>query len=115
MTRKFHFLFLGAALLATPALAQNNGRGAPTADSAASQVGQAPPAALDEHGKHVEPSQKLWNNPRTVAEQPGTQPPTNDKPANAAKSAQQSLTGDHAYQPEHYKGAEHSTQNQPHN
>ncbi|GBR31343.1 hypothetical protein AA0473_2512 [Acetobacter orleanensis NRIC 0473] len=52
-------------------------QGVPTANSAASQVGKVPPAALDKSGKRVEPSQKLWNNPRTEAEQPGTQPPSN--------------------------------------
>ena len=47
----------------------------PTADSAASQVGKNPPSATSPSGKREEPSDKLWNNPRTVSEQPGTQPP----------------------------------------
>lgn len=70
---------MGAALIVAPglALAQEQGATAPTADSAAAQVGQSPKAALDENGKRIEPSKKLWNNPRTEAEQPGTQPPAN--------------------------------------
>ncbi|MBE7728472.1 hypothetical protein F1542_01600 [Komagataeibacter sp. FXV3] len=52
---------------------------APTAGSAASEVGKNPPSATSRNGQRVEPSDKLWNNPRTVQEQPGTQPPTNDE------------------------------------
>lgn len=83
MPSKLQSMTLAAALLVAPALAMAQAtentptQGVPTADSAASQVGKAPPAALDENGKRVEPSQKLWNNPRTEAEQPGTQPPSN--------------------------------------
>ncbi|WP_338332267.1 hypothetical protein [Acetobacter sp. LMG 32666] len=100
MTARFYTLLLGATLLATPAFAQENSTppSAPTAGSAAAQVGQTPPAALDENGKWVEPSQKLWNNPRTEAEQPGTQPPSNDQPANSAENAAQPASGAHAGQ-----------------
>lgn len=107
MTARFYTLLLGATLLATPAFAQEAST-APTAGSAAAQVGQTPPAALDENGKRVEPSQKLWNNPRTEAEQPGTQPPANDRPANTAETTGQSLTGPHAYQPGKHKSGKHT-------
>ncbi|RFP05842.1 hypothetical protein BGC31_14720 [Komagataeibacter xylinus] len=52
---------------------------APTANSAASEVGRNPPSATSRSGQRVEPSDKLWNNPRTVQEQPGTQPPANNE------------------------------------
>ncbi len=103
MTGKVYSLLLGATLVATPALAQDNTATSPTANSAASQVGQPPPAALDSNGKQVEPSQKLWNNPRTEAEQPGTQPPPNDRPVTSAETA----TGAHAYQSDKHKGTKH--------
>ncbi|MCP1242203.1 hypothetical protein GOB86_06715 [Acetobacter lambici] len=110
MTARFYTLLLGATLLATPAFAQDSSTPptAPTAGSAAAQVGQTPPAALDENGKRVEPSQKLWNNPRTEAEQPGTQPPPNDRPANSAESTQQSASGQHAEQTGKHKHGKHA-------
>ncbi|MFT8418194.1 MAG: hypothetical protein ABF636_05085 [Acetobacter sp.] len=110
MTGRFFALLLGATMLATPAFAQESGTApaAPTAGSAAAQVGQTPPAALDENGKRVEPSQKLWNNPRTQAEQPGTQPPANDRPANTADTIKPSLTGPQAVQPGKHKASKHT-------
>lgn len=102
MTGRFYSLLLGASLLATPALAQNTSTQNPTADSAASQVGKTSHSTLDENGKQVEPSHKLKANPLTEAEQPGTQPPPNDKPA---KTTKQPLAGPYHYQPEKYKGA----------
>ncbi len=120
MTGRFYSLLLGATLLATPAFAQDVPT-APTAGSAAAQVGQVPPAAQDENGRRVEPSQKLWNNPRTEAEQPGTQPPANDRPANSAETTQSPLSGSHAGSPEKHKSGKHAhhktapTQAQPQN
>ncbi|WP_185332869.1 hypothetical protein [Acetobacter pasteurianus] len=75
-------MLLGASLSVMPALAmaQDNNNGAPpTAEGAASMQGQPPSkAAVGPNGEHVDPSKKLWSNPRTVDEQPGTQPPSND-------------------------------------
>lgn len=74
-------LTLGVALslYSQASFAQATGRSdvAPTAESAAQQVGKSPASAKTNHGKRIEPSQKLWNNPRTVAEQPGSVPPAN--------------------------------------
>ncbi|MBO1324980.1 hypothetical protein K2X14_07475 [Acetobacter sp. TBRC 12305] len=105
MSFKFHSLLLGTALVATPALAlaQAGSNTAPTANSAASQVGKSPPAAQDKSGKRVEPSDKLWNNPRTVDEQPGTQPPPNNKPADSSETTKAPLAPSHTTQPGKYK------------
>lgn len=83
MSSKLYSMTLAVSMLMAPTLAlaqttqSDSVPGAPTANSAASQVGKVPPAAKDENGNRVEPSHKLWNNPRTEAEQPGTQPPSN--------------------------------------
>nr|WP_298797930.1 hypothetical protein [uncultured Acetobacter sp.] len=83
MPSKLYSMTLAVSMLVAPtiALAQATesipAPGAPTANSAASQVGKVPQAAQDQNGNRVEPSHKLWNNPRTEAEQPGTQPPSN--------------------------------------
>ena len=83
MSSKLYSMTLAVSMLMAPTLAlaqttqSDSVSGTPTANSAASQVGKVPPAAKDENGKRVEPSHKLWNNPRTEAEQPGTQPPSN--------------------------------------
>ena len=78
---KIHFrsICVLATLAGVPALAlaQPATPPAPTANSAASEVGRNPPSATDTNGNRVNPSDKLWNNPRTVTEQPGTQPPSN--------------------------------------
>ncbi|POF63340.1 hypothetical protein [Novacetimonas maltaceti] len=78
---KIHFssICVLATLAGVPtlAVAQPATPPAPTADSAASAVGRNPPSATDSTGNRVNPSDKLWNNPRTVTEQPGTQPPSN--------------------------------------
>lgn len=78
---KIHFrsICVLATLAGVPALAlaQPATPPAPTANSAASEVGRNPPSATDNSGNRVNPSDKLWNNPRTVTEQPGTQPPPN--------------------------------------
>lgn len=97
----FHIrtLLVGASLLVAPGLAMaQQAPAAPTADSAAAQVGQSPKAALDENGKRVEPSEKLWTNPRTKAEQPGTQPPPN---TSAVESGTQQHTGKHGHKKHH--------------
>lgn len=79
MAKTFRSALLATLIASAPAMAlaqsdmQTNP--APTADSAASEVGKNPPSATSNSGKRVEPSDKLWNNPRTVDEQPGTQPP----------------------------------------
>ena len=79
MTRIFRSGLLATFIASAPAMAlaqsdmQTNP--APTANSAASEVGRNPPSATSRSGKRVEPSAKLWNNPRTVNAQPGTQPP----------------------------------------
>ncbi|NHN87394.1 hypothetical protein [Acetobacter conturbans] len=59
----------------------------PTAEGAAAQVGKSPASAKTKTGKRVEPSQKLWNNPRTVSEQPGTTPPPNQGTVTSPKSS----------------------------
>ncbi|MDN7353043.1 hypothetical protein [Acetobacter senegalensis] len=112
MAIRLHSLLLGAALIAAPAfaLAQDDSSKPPTADSAASQVGKPPPAAVDKNGKRIDPSKKLWTNPRTEAEQPGTQPPPNDKPAGTTESNRQSVTSPHAYQPGKYQNGKYSRQ-----
>ncbi|MCE2578604.1 hypothetical protein NO263_09595 [Gluconacetobacter entanii] len=78
---KIHFssICVLATLAGVPTLAaaQTATPPAPTANSAASEVGRNPPSATDSTGNRVNPSDKLWNNPRTVTEQPGTQPPPN--------------------------------------
>ncbi|MBL7240656.1 hypothetical protein ACOZ4Y_03325 [Komagataeibacter rhaeticus] len=79
MAKTIRSALLAALIASTPALAlaqsdMQTGP-APTADSAASQVGRNPPSATSPSGGRVEPSDRLWNNPRTVSEQPGTQPP----------------------------------------
>ncbi|MFT8674860.1 MAG: hypothetical protein ABF990_06725 [Acetobacter sp.] len=106
MLLKFHSLVLGTALIVTPALAlaQTAATTPPTADSAASQVGKTPPAALDKSGKRVEPSDKLWNNPRTVDEQPGTQPPSNSKPADTSETPKAPLAPSHTGTYKHKTG-----------
>ncbi|MBT0675814.1 hypothetical protein HPC44_03880 [Komagataeibacter oboediens] len=80
MTKTMHSALLAAFIASVPvmAVAQTGTETvpAPTADSAASEVGRNPPSATAPNGQRVEPSDKLWNNPRTVDEQPGTQPPT---------------------------------------
>lgn len=72
---------LGIALSVSPQLsfAQTASKNSapPTAESAAEQVGKNPVAAKTKAGTRIEPSQKLWNNPRTVSEQPGSNPPSN--------------------------------------
>ena len=83
-------MLLGASLSVMPALAmaQDNSGTPPTAEGAASQQGKAPSKAAEgPNGEHVDPSKKLWSNPRTVDEQPGTQPPSNDgkNPAHPVK------------------------------
>lgn len=72
-------LGVALSLYSQAALAQATGGSevAPTAESAAQQVGKSPASAKTKSGKRIEPSQKLWNNPRTVAEQPGSMPPAN--------------------------------------
>lgn len=92
MALTMRMALLGASFVLAPslALAQEQGASAPTADSAAAQVGKSPKAALDENGKRVEPSKKLWTNPRTEAEQPGTQPPSNAAPADSGKTKHRS-------------------------
>lgn len=112
MPSKTSSFVLAASLLVAPAFAfaQADNTKTPTADSAAAQVGKVPPAAQDENGKRVEPSKKLWNNPRTEAEQPGTQPPPNDKQADTTETTKQSLTAPHAYQPGKHKNGKHMHQ-----
>lgn len=81
MQKIFTSMLLGASLSVMPALAmaQDNSGTPPTAEGAASRQGQPPSkAAVGPNGEHVDPSKKLWSNPRTVDEQPGTQPPSND-------------------------------------
>ncbi|MCE2563222.1 hypothetical protein [Komagataeibacter sp. FNDCF1] len=81
MAKTIRSALLATLIVSAPAMAvaqssmQENP--APTASSAASEVGRNPPSATSSSGKRVEPSDKLWNNPRTVNEQPGTQPPSN--------------------------------------
>ncbi|GFE92915.1 hypothetical protein [Acetobacter persici] len=110
MPSKLHSMTLAVSLLVAPVIAMAQAtetaptQGTPTANSAASQVGKAPPAAQDENGKRVEPSQKLWNNPRTEAEQPGTQPPSNG--GNGSDS--RTLSGSQTEKPsQHAKGSKH--------
>ncbi|KPH88198.1 hypothetical protein LU298_05070 [Komagataeibacter intermedius] len=85
MTKTMHSALLAAVIASVPvmAVAQTGTETvpAPTANSAASEVGRNPPSATAPNGQRVEPSDKLWNNPRTVDEQPGTQPPTTDNGA----------------------------------
>ncbi|MFT9384402.1 MAG: hypothetical protein ABF553_07295 [Acetobacter orientalis] len=99
MALTMRMALLGASFVLAPslALAQEQGASAPTADSAAAQVGKSPKAALDENGKRVEPSKKLWTNPRTEAEQPGTQPPSNAAPADSGKTQRRSGHHGHAH------------------
>ncbi|MCE2575160.1 hypothetical protein [Komagataeibacter sp. FNDCR2] len=82
MVKTLHSTLLAAVMFGVPAMAMAQtgpmDEPAPTANSAASEVGKNPPSATSRSGKRVEPSDKLWNNPRTVSEQPGTQPPPND-------------------------------------
>ncbi|GBR06038.1 hypothetical protein [Acetobacter oeni] len=65
------------ALLA-PAFAQSAtdaaSNPAPTADSAAKQVGKTPKSAIW-HGKKVQPSERLPSSDQVKREQPGTVPP----------------------------------------
>ncbi|AXY23829.1 hypothetical protein [Komagataeibacter saccharivorans] len=81
MKKTIHAALLAAVVASMPAMAmaqtEPSSGPAPTADSAASAVGKSPSSATTSSGKRVEPSDKLWNNPRTVSEQPGTQPPAN--------------------------------------
>lgn len=87
MKKTMRFTLLAAVVAGMPvmapvmAMAQTDTETvpAPTANSAASEVGKNPPSATSRSGQRVEPSDKLWNNPRTVQEQPGTQPPTNNE------------------------------------
>lgn len=83
MTKTMHSALLAAVIASVPvmAVAQTGTETvpAPTANSAASEVGRNPPSATSRSGQRVEPSDKLWNNPRTVQEQPGTQPPANNE------------------------------------
>ncbi|KDE19981.1 hypothetical protein CSR02_01580 [Acetobacter pomorum] len=83
-------MLLGASLSVLPALAmaQDNTGNPPTANGAAAQQGKPPSSAAEgPNGEHVDPSKKLWSNPRTIDEQPGTQPPSNDgkQPAHPVK------------------------------
>lgn len=112
MAIRFYSLLLGATLVAAPAfaLAQDDSGKPPTADSAAAQVGKSPSAAQDKDGKRIDPSKKLWTNPRTQAEQPGTQPPPNDRPADSTPTTKESITPPHAYQPGKYQGGKYSRQ-----
>ncbi|GBR20594.1 hypothetical protein LV564_07805 [Komagataeibacter nataicola] len=88
MKKILHSTLLAAVVASVPALAvaqsDMGGGESPTANSAASQVGRNPPSATSTNGQRVEPSDKLWNNPRTVGEQPGTQPPDNNDPSGSA-------------------------------
>ncbi|AZV37711.1 hypothetical protein CFR75_02715 [Komagataeibacter xylinus] len=88
MKKILQFTLLAGVVASVPALAiaqsDMGGAPAPTANSAASQVGRNPPSATSTNGQRVEPSDKLWNNPRTVGEQPGTQPPDNNDPSGSA-------------------------------
>ncbi|GBQ47595.1 hypothetical protein ACM0P6_00995 [Komagataeibacter sucrofermentans] len=89
MKKILHSTLLAAVVASVPALAvaQSSAQPnepAPTANSAASQVGRNPPSATSTNGQRVEPSDKLWNNPRTVGEQPGTQPPNNNDSSGSA-------------------------------
>ncbi|RFD19803.1 hypothetical protein DY926_09250 [Komagataeibacter melaceti] len=81
MANTLRSTLLAAIVASVPAMAMAQSdmgnEPAPTANSAASEVGRNPPSATTPNGKRVEPSDKLWNNPRTVSEQPGTQPPPN--------------------------------------
>ena len=82
MKKTLHPVLLAAFMAGTPVMAMAQAGTetvpAPTANSAASEVGRNPPSATSPSGQRVEPSDKLWNNPRTVTEQPGTQPPDNN-------------------------------------
>ncbi|MBV1836151.1 hypothetical protein [Acetobacter estunensis] len=84
MNRTTKFALIAAFALGQPVMAMaqatSEGNIPPTAGDAAAQVGRNPPSATSESGQRVEPSDKLWNNPRTVHEQPGTQPPANSDP-----------------------------------
>lgn len=110
MAFRAYKVLLGASLLLAPgfALAQQEGTVPPTAEGAASQVEKSPKAALDENGKRVEPSEKLWNNPRTQAEQPGTQPPSNAAPADPAGTRKKSEKAWHKA----HSGQHHGTHNE---
>ncbi|WP_239019441.1 hypothetical protein [Novacetimonas pomaceti] len=90
-------LFVLTAFAGAPsiALAQTTPPPQPNADSAASAVGKNPPSATDRSGQRIDPSDKLWNNPRTVNEQPGTQPPPNDSTTGAATPNTTGTTGPH--------------------
>ncbi|WP_086651554.1 hypothetical protein [Acetobacter cibinongensis] len=110
MALRIQTLVLGTALLLAPGFALAQEQQTPTADSAAAQVGKSPKAALDENGKRIEPSEKLWNNPRTKAEQPGTQPPSNAVPANTTPTSGEALKAPHAYQPGKHKTGHHKKQ-----
>ncbi len=90
MKKILQFTLLAGVVASVPALAvaqssaMPSEQPAPTANSAASQVGRNPPSATSTNGQRVEPSDKLWNNPRTVGEQPGTQPPDNNDSSGSA-------------------------------
>ncbi|WP_239021372.1 hypothetical protein [Novacetimonas cocois] len=90
-------LFMLTAFAGVPsiALAQTTPPPQPNADSAASEVGKNPPSATDRNGQRIDPSDKLWNNPRTVREQPGTQPPPNDSTTGTATPNTTGTTGPH--------------------
>lgn len=102
-------LMLGGALSIFPQIgfAQTASKNSipPTAESAAKQVGKSPVAAKTKEGVRIEPSQKLWNNPRTVSEQPGSMPPSNkttnspSKPTAPSKEEKSSDTEQSKEQP----------------